>query len=180
MSIEQMIDATIGREGGYSDNPDDAGGKTMWGITEAVARRHGYKGAMRDLPRERAVAIYLQEYAINPGFAAIAAVSPRVGEELFDTGVNMGPGVPSLWFQQALNALNGGAKLYPDIPEDGSIGAKTLATFHAYLRTRGGDAEGVMLKALNAMQGARYIELARLRTANETFVFGWLRTRVGL
>jgi len=36
------------------------------------------------------------------------------------------------------------------------------------------------LTALNCLQGARYVELARNRAANEAFLFGWLRTRVGL
>src|SRR3546814_14762148 len=79
----------------------------------------------------------LQEYAIKPGFAAVAEISPAVGEELFDTGVNMGPAIPALWFQQCLNALNDGGKHYPDIAEDGDIGPGTLAAFRAYRQARG-------------------------------------------
>lgn len=172
-----MIEATIGKEGGYSNHPADRGGPTRWGITERVARKNGYKGDMKELPRETAVAIYRQEYAIAPGFAAVAEISPSVGEELFDTGVNMGPAVPSLWFQQALNGLNDGGKLYGDILEDGDIGPGTLAAFKAYRRARGAEADAVMLKALNCLQGARYVELARTRKANEAFLYGWLRTR---
>lgn len=178
MSIESMIEATIGKEGGYSNHPSDRGGPTRWGITEAVARRNGYRGEMRNLPRETAVAIYRQEYAIKPGFAAVANISPAVAEELFDTGVNMGPAVPSLWLQQALNGLNNNGKLYADIREDGDIGSGTLAALKAYLAVRGRDGEAVLLKALNCLQGARYVELARTRSANEAFLFGWLRTRV--
>lgn len=178
MSIDDMIEATIGKEGGYSNHPADRGGPTRWGITERVARKNGYTGDMKDLPREKAVAIYRQEYAINPGFAAVAEISSAVGEELFDTGVNMGPAVPSLWFQQILNGLNNGGKLYADIGEDGDIGPGTLAAFKAYRKARGAEADAVMLKALNCMQGARYIDLARKRGANEAFLFGWLRTRI--
>ena len=173
-----MIEATIGKEGGYSNHPADRGGPTRWGITERVARRHGYAGDMKVLPREKAVAIYRQEYAIAPGFAAVAEISPVVGEELFDSGVNFGPAVPSIWFQQALNGLNDGGKLYPDIKEDGDVGPGTLAAFRAYRAKRGADADSVMLKALNALQGARYVELSRGRPANEAFLYGWLRNRV--
>lgn len=178
MSIESMIEATIGKEGGYSNHPADRGGPTRWGITERVARKNGYTGDMKALPREKAVAIYRQEYAIAPGFAAVAEISPAVGEELFDSGVNFGPAYPSIWFQQALNGLNDGGKLYPDIKEDGDVGPGTLAAFRAYRAKRGADADRVMLKALNALQGARYVELARGRPANEAFLFGWLRARV--
>src|SRR3546814_18026177 len=79
----------------------------------------------------------------------------------------MGPAVPSLWFQQALNALNNGARLYADIKEDGDIGPATLGAFRAYLKARGAEASEVMMKALNSLQGARYIELSRTRAANE-------------
>ena len=180
MNINAMIEATIGKEGDYSNHHADKGGPTRWGITESEARRSGYTGDMRVLPRETAVAIYRDKYAIRPGFAAVAEISPAVGEELFDTGVNMGPAVPSLWFQQVLNALNNGGRLYADIVEDGDIGPATLAAFRAYRKARGAEADSVMLKALNALQGARYIELSRTRAANEAFTFGWLRTRVGI
>ena len=173
-----MIEATIGKEGGYSNHPADRGGPTRWGITEHVARRNGYKGDMHQLPRETAVAIYRQEYAIRPGFAAVAEISAAVGEELFDTGVNMGPAVPARWFQMALNGLNDGGKLYADIREDADIGPASLNAFRAYRKARGAEADAVMLKALNALQGARYIELGRGRAANEAFLYGWLRTRV--
>ena len=180
MTIEAMIETTIGKEGGYSNHPADRGGPTRWGITERVARVNGYKGDMRNLPRETAVAIYRAEYAIRPGFAAVAEISPTVGEELFDTGVNMGVAVPSLWFQMALNALNNGGTLYGDIREDGDVGPSSLAAFRSYRKARGAEADAVMLKALNALQGARYIELSRSRAANEAFTYGWLRTRVEL
>jgi lysozyme family protein len=180
MTIESMIETTIGKEGGYSNHPADRGGETKWGITIGVARRNGYAGAMRDLPRATAVGIYRSEYAIRPGFAAVAEISPAVGEELFDTGVNMGPAVPALWFQQSLNALNNGAKLYADIREDGDIGPASLAAFRAYRKARGAEADTVMLRALNGLQAARYIDLARGRAANEAFAYGWLRTRVSL
>lgn len=180
MSIDSMIEATIGKEGGYSNNPADTGGATKFGITERVARANGYQGSMKDLPRPLAVSIYKAQYAIKPGFAAVAAINDKVGEELFDSGVNIGPARPALWFQMALNALNNGGKLYGDIAEDGDIGPGTLATFKAYMKARGADAESVMLKVLNGLQLAFYIEISRSRAANETFTFGWVRNRVGL
>jgi len=178
MTIESMIEAVIGKEGDYSNHPSDTGGATRWGITERVARKHGYKGDMQQLPRPTAVAIYRQEYLIDPGFAAVAAINAAIAEELFDTGVNMGPSIPALWFQESLNAFNAQGKLYADIREDGDIGPATLAALRAYLKTRGADAERVMLKALNSSQGERYKFLSRSRAANEDFVYGWFRNRV--
>lgn len=179
-TIDKMIDDTIGKEGGYSNHPADTGGATRWGITQRVARANGFDGDMRTLPRETAITIYKNQYLIKPGFADVAAISETVGAELFDTGVNTGPARPILWFQMALNALNNGGKLYGDIAEDGDIGPATLKAFAAYRKARGAEADIVMLKALNALQGAFYLEISRNRVANEAFTFGWLRTRVGL
>ena len=55
-SVDQLIDGLIAREGGFVDHPADRGGATNWGITDAVARAHGYTGPMALLPRGRSVA----------------------------------------------------------------------------------------------------------------------------
>lgn len=174
MTIEAMIDTTIGKEGDFVDHPADRGGPTRWGITEAVARRNNYKGDMRDLPRATAVAIYRQEYAIKPGFAAVAEIYPLVGEELFDTGVNMGPARPAIWLQEWLNALNGGGKHWRDLKEDGAIGAITLSALRSYKALRGAEGERRLLKALNASQGERYKRIAQANPSQEAFLYGWL------
>lgn len=57
MTIDDLIDAVIDREGGYVHHPADRGGPTRWGITEAVARQRGWTGDMRGFPREEAAAI---------------------------------------------------------------------------------------------------------------------------
>lgn len=181
MSIESMIEATIGKEGGYVDHPDDPGGATRWGITERVARANGYTGSMRDLPRDRAKQIYRAQYFEKPGFAAVAELSAPVAEELFDTGVNMGPYWPSLWLQQWLNALNRQGKDYADIGEDGAIGRQTIGALGRLIAVRGrAGAEDVLLKGLNASQACRYLDIARTRAANESFLYGWLSGRVGM
>ena len=61
-NIDGLIDDLIAREGGFVDHPADKGGPTHWGITQAVARRHGYKGQMENLPRSVAALIYKQQY----------------------------------------------------------------------------------------------------------------------
>lgn len=180
MTIDSMIESTIGKEGRYSNHPDDRGGETMWGITIGIARANGYTGAMAAMSREQAKAIYRSQFAIKPGFAAVETVSPRIAKELFDTGVNMGPGVPSLWLQQWLNALNRGGTDYADIAEDGDIGPGTIGALKRFFAVRGNAGEDVLMKGLNCSQGARYLDLARNRKPNESFVFGWLANRVGL
>ncbi len=51
-TVEKLIEDLIDREGGFVDHPADRGGATCWGVTENVARREGYRGAIRTLPRQ--------------------------------------------------------------------------------------------------------------------------------
>ncbi|MEG3162993.1 glycosyl hydrolase 108 family protein [Sphingomonas sp. PB2P19] len=179
MDSDDLIDAVIDREGGFVDHPADRGGATNWGVTEAVARANGYAGPMRALPRSTAVAIYRRLYWLKPGFDRVAPRAPAIAAELFDTGINMGPAVATVFLQRALNALNRGATDYPDIALDGQVGPRLLAALDAFLARRGAGAERVLLKAIEALQGERYVALAERRPANEAFLYGWLANRIG-
>jgi len=177
--LDTLLDDLIDREGGYVNHPADRGGATRWGITEAVARADGYAGAMALLPQARARAIYRRLYWTAPRIDRVATRAPRLAAELFDTAVNMGPGVAVSFLQRALNALNRGASDYPDVALDGRIGPATLSALDRFLATRGPSAEQVLLRAAEALQGERYLALAEARPANEAFLYGWLANRVG-
>lgn len=179
MTLDSLLDDLIAREGGYVDHPADRGGPTNWGITLSVARANGWTGPIRDLPRARAVEIYKRLYWQRPRFDQVATRAPAIAAELFDTGANMGPGTAVKFLQRALNALNRGARDYDDVAIDGRIGPATLAALDGFLDRRGRAGEAVLLKALEALQGERYVRLAELRPANEAFVYGWLANRIG-
>jgi len=178
--MDEMIEAVLDREGGYVNHPADKGGPTSFGITEAVARAHGYRGAMRQLPREEAVTIYRRLYWLRPCFDQVALRSTSIAAELFDTGVNMGPTVAATFLQRALTALNRNGADYADLVPDGRIGNKTVEALDAFLAIRGkASGEVVLLRALEALQGERYLRLAERRPANEAFLYGWLANRIG-
>lgn len=178
MKIDAYIESLLAREGGYVDHPSDRGGPTNWGITERVARAHGYHGRMQDLPRSVARSIYQEQYWEQPRFNLVNEWSAVVAEELLDTGVNMGPAVAARFLQRALNVLNREGRYYPDLVVDGNIGRMTIAALRAYISARGKDGHLVLLRALNAQQAMRYIELAEARPSQEAFVHGWLLHRV--
>lgn len=180
MTIDKLIDEVIAREGGYSNHPADRGGATNWGITEQVARAYGYRGDMRDLPRTIAAEIYRKRYWTGPKFDQVAAICPEIGEELFDTGINMGPATAGKFLQRALNVLNRGASDYPDIVADGNIGPMTLAAVKSYRAKRGENGEQVLRRAMDGLQCARYVELAEKSVSQEAFLFGWIANRIGV
>jgi lysozyme family protein len=177
--IDQLVEAVIDREGSYVHHPADRGGATRWGITEAVARANGYAGDMRHFAREAAAAIYRRIYWHRPGVDQVATRAPAIAAEMFDTGVNMGPAVAAGFLQRALNGLNRGARDYPDVLLDGRIGPQTLAALDGFLAHRGAAGQAVLLKAIEALQGERYLSLAERRPANEAFLYGWLANRIG-
>lgn len=171
-----IIAGVFALEGGYVNNPKDPGGATNYGVTEQVARQHGYTGNMKDLTRDAATSIYFEDYIKKPGFDKMIDVSPAVAEELVDSGVNVGPSRPARWFQQSLNALNRDGKDYPQITVDGKVGPGTIKAYKG-LQTARGDVKAceMTIKLLDAQQAQHYMSLTNLKT----FTPGWVDHRLG-
>lgn len=117
MNFDEAFDRLIGHEGGYSDHPSDPGGRTMFGVTERVARSHGFTGDMRTLTRDEAKRIYRADY-----WEPIRAeeLPQQVRFDVFDGAVNSGVKQSIKWLQAAVGAQ-----------ADGVIGPKTLAAVSA-------------------------------------------------
>lgn len=177
-TIEKIIDAVLVAERGYVNDEADGGGETNHGITIAVARANGYTGDMRSMPVAVARAIYEKRYVTEPLFDKVAEISPVLGEELVDTGVNMGPAVPAMMLQRWLNGFNDQGSKYQDVFVDGRLGPITITALKAFLAWRGTEGESVMLMALNSTQGVRYLEIAEKNPTQEKFLYGWMRGRV--
>lgn len=114
MTFDEAFVELLGHEGGYSNNPLDPGGETMWGITLKVARANGYLGPMKDMPVEVAKAIYRKLYwdTIKAEQLPLA-----VRYAVFDAAVNSGPEQAIKWLQRAVG-----------VQADGKLGPITLAT----------------------------------------------------
>jgi lysozyme family protein len=177
MTLEDIIEGILGKEGGFVDHPNDRGGPTNWGITERVAREHGYQGHMRDLPRDEAIRIIKADYWHKPRFAELAIVSMPIAVKLTDMGVNMGPAFGARTLQRWLNAFN---RREPELAVDGIVGPRTRQALDIFIKARGKDGEEVLLKAINCTQGERYLAITESRRANESFIFGWVKNRVQL
>ena len=178
MSFDAAINKVLKAEGGYVSNPSDSGGATNFGITERVARANGWTAPMDQLSEAFAKAVYRKQYWDTLRLDDIASVSETVAEELFDTAVNAGIGTAGQFLQRALNVLNRSQHDYPDMKVDGIVGPVTVYALRRFLELRSATGESVLLKALNALQGAYYIELAERQPKDEAFEFGWLSNRV--
>lgn len=173
-----VINDILAVEGGYANDPSDSGGETNYGITVATARAYGYQGSMRDMPVQVARRIYSAMYWDALLLDAVEATAPAIAEELADTGVNQGVKRAGEYLQRSLNVLNDRGRLYGDLVVDGVVGPKTVNALNDYISHRGEDGVTVMLRMLNALQGAFYVDLAERREKDETYVYGWFLNRV--
>lgn len=116
-NFEKAFTALLEHEGGFSDRDAaaDPGGKTMYGVTERVARAWGYRGEMHQLPLAAAKAIAKKEYWDR--YSCDQFPYP-IAFQVFDTAYNGGHAVR--WLQEAVN-----------VAADGVIGAKTIAAVRA-------------------------------------------------
>lgn len=174
----KIIQKIMGVEGGYVNDPRDSGGATRYGITEAVARKHGYLGEMKDLPYEKAFEIYELDYWIPLRLFDIEQYSEAVSYKLMDIGVNMGVGRAAEYFQRSLNVLNNQGQYWEDTKVDGDIGEHTLKCFRGLRNKRGIGGFEVLIKMLNCLQGSKYIDLAEKRSKDEAFIYGWFQHRI--
>lgn len=178
-SIDDIINDILKTEGEkYTDDPADSGGPTKWGWTKKALRDMGWFGDVRSLDRQTAFDLYYRRFVVNSGYEPIGPLSMKILCEMMDTAVNMGEYWAGRFLQGSLNALNDEQKIYPDIVVDGKIGPNTIKALKKFLDYRNDEGEVVMLRALNCLQGARYLGLAETMPKNERFVYGWLNNRV--
>lgn len=179
MSFAESFAKVIGIEGRYSNDPNDAGGETMFGITIATARSFGYTGPMRSMPLTVAEDIYRRGWWDRMRLDEVANVAgSRVADELFECEVNLPQGRAASFLQRALNSFNQRGAHYPDLKVDGDLGPATVSALAAFMRRRRVLGETVLLQALNAQQGVYYLERGEARQQNEDFTFGWFANRV--
>lgn len=105
MKFDEAFEKLIGHEGGYSNNPDDPGGETMYGVTARVARANGYDGPMRDLPLSKAKSIYRSLYWDT---VRAEELPDAVRFDVFDASVNSGPGQAIRFLQRATGSTDDG------------------------------------------------------------------------
>ena len=167
-TFDEIIEVVLEHEGGYVDDPDDRGGATNWGVTQAVYENFvGYKcdkEEIKNMDEETAKEIYHEKFW-KPSRAD--KLPAEVRETYFDMVVNHGQGGPVKILQQACNN-----KRKPEnyIDVDGGIGpntiraAKNLKNWELQVE-RSGYYWNLVFK------GSKYTQ----RTSQVKFIRGWIR-----
>ncbi len=159
VTSEEIIQAILDREDGYSDREADRGGPTKYGITAAVLgewRKLGRTASRKEvmnLDVHEAREIYMARYILGPGFDKIPDDDIRAF--VVDMGVNLGTHAGGKMFQRAIGLLG------DDV--DGVVGPQTL---HALSLT---SKERVMRRLIQA-RGEFYMNVAIDNTDVQDFL----------
>ena len=156
--FEKFLDYIFEVEGGYSDDKNDKGGKTKYGIIEEEARDFGYKGNMQDLTKDFAKNIYLKKYYLGNKLDKVK--NDKVALSIFDWAVNSG----RRGIKKAQIVAN---KFGANLVIDGIVGNKTLEAINSINPE-------VFLKEYHEIQRTFYKNLAAKDSTQEDFLKGWL------
>lgn len=156
--FEKIFDYLLKVEGGYSDDKNDKGGKTKYGIIEEEARDFGYKGNMQDLTIDFAKNIYLKKYYLGNKLDRVN--NDKVALSICDWAVNSGKN----GIKKAQIVAN---KFGANLVIDGIVGNKTLEAIN-------GINPEAFLKEYHELQRAFYKNLAARDSSQEGFLKGWL------
>ena len=184
-----------GFEGGWCNDPGDAGGETYSGIARNFFG--AWKGwqlidaAKSHSSFRQGATAFSRHLASIPGLAdlvedwyrkdwwdrmGLAQFPQPVANEIFEQSVNLGRGGAGKYLQRLCNSLNynksTGQRLFTDLAEDGAVGPKTLSALSVILARRSGQKD--VVHALNCMQGAHYVALAAKNYQHRQFMDGWM------
>ncbi|MFK7874333.1 MAG: holin-associated N-acetylmuramidase [Paracoccaceae bacterium] len=170
LSVRDIAEEIVVREGGYVNDPDDPGGATNWGVTIHTMRRLGLDlnrdgritpADVRKLGRDQAVDIFVTHYFERPRISGLPKV---LHASVFDMYVNAGGNAVKI-LQRLLRDM--GQK----VSVDGAIGPQTCAAAEAAYRR----APGHLADAYGIARRNYYFRLADRRTASRKYA----RTRRG-
>ena len=189
--FKYAFNKTMGHEGGYSCDPDDLGGETFrgisrkyhpcwpgWDLIDAYTfgePRNVGADTEAEMMADPVLSRLVEEFykaMFWDRFLGDLIEYAQVAQELFDTGVNLGVGRAVRFLQAGLNVLNRNGDMFDDLVEDGVMGRKTLEALSLL-----GHREGirVLLKVMNIMQGAHYVERMRQSPTQEKYARGWFK-----
>jgi len=152
ITFEEIIEQVLEHEGGYVNDPHDAGGETNFGI----AKRFYPNVDIKNLTIEQAKKIYHQDYW-RP--AKCDEVPPKLRHIYFDMCVNFGRSGAVKVLQRTANAKNRNK-----IEVDGGMGPATLKAI-----------QNVELERVRAYRVLRFANLVIKKPEQERFWFGWYR-----
>ena len=164
-TFEEIIEVVLAHEGGFVDDPDDRGGATNWGVTQAVwedfLEDEFTSEDVRNFSREQAIELYREEFW-KPSQAE--KLPEEIREVYFDMCVNHGQRNAVKILQTAVNVKGG------SLVVDGGIGPNTINA-----------SENLSLSDVQIERSGFYWNLVFVgsfygkRNRQQKFIRGWIR-----
>jgi len=167
--FQEAFDRTMKHEGGYSDDPQDAGKETFRGISRLYwpewAGWHlvdRYREEMFTTFEKSGINKLVESFYKTNFWARVqgdklAAISLEVACEVFDTAVNLDVPDAVKFLQTALNMQRLATRAFSELMVDGRLGPNTLKALSLYLATQPGDPGSNEKILLACMNGEQYI-----------------------
>jgi lysozyme family protein len=155
MGFREAMDFVLVNEGGYSNDRDDVGGETNYGI----ASNYNKGADVKKLTESDAVDIYRRDYW-EPYRAD--DMPHDVGAKYFDVLVNAGPRDAGRVLQKAINRAGGKVGI------DGIVGSRTVGALYDL-------DEDEILNAMVLEQKNMYYDKIKKRPKNSKYLKGWMR-----
>lgn len=153
VQFNYSIKFVFGSEGVDSDDAEDHGGRTRYGISQAAYPKLN----IASLTKDQALELYYQDYWIVSGCNYYTV---ELGAVVLDTAVNCGVPRTLKWLQRACTQLG-----YP-LKDDGVLGQKTRMAI--------GLADNYRLAILLVSQRLRhYIKIVDMEEDQGEFLHGW-------
>lgn len=150
-------------EGGYSNDKNDKGGETTWGVTKDEARRNGYNGSMKNLTKDFAKKILEKDYYLKNRLNEVK--NDKVALSICDWSFNSGRWATKK-AQVTLNSYFG-----YDLVVDGIFGSKTIKALNE-VEEQGKSEE--FLKNYHNLQIKFYHSIVECNPTQQDFLTGWL------
>lgn len=180
--FNKAFNNTLGHEGGYSNDPNDPGGETIYGVArkknpswEGWPLLDNFKKDKLNFPKNaledssvlsHVKALYKKNYWDIHLLDTLN--SQEIANELFDTGINQGTGKAASFLLLALDILNRQGKDYADVPQDGIISQSDIQIVNSHKRPQN------ILKTLNGLQFMHYYNITKSNPSFEDYFNGWL------
>lgn len=141
-------------DSGYSNNPNDRGGETKFGITAAT-----FGQSVKNITLAEAHDFYLSDFWKGYNCDTVCAISPPVAAIMFDAAVNQGGDFARRAIQNTVGTT-----------EDGIIGPTTIEALKRDVSTS-------LVRVIHAYGDARltrYCHIAILDHSQEVWLAGWV------
>lgn len=177
-NFDKAFAFVLAREGGYSNDPADSGGRTNLGITEGTLARynklknthHDVRTLTRDIAKDIYKLFYWDPLLLDQVVgefkdAKTVALYDKLGIFLFDQGVNRGIGTSALQAQRVLNT-----SFHKGLVADGEFGAKSVAALNSL---KNPEVIRFLVLMFYASQDA-YTRIVTRNPSQSVFIEGWI------